>query len=177
MPVPRVADPIDPDGQHDPGANNEGDLSRGVGAPHSVDAANERDSATPYASYDYALIRVVPRVERDEFLNVGVILFCRTRRYLGARVRLDPQRLAVLAPDLDPADAERHLALIPRICAGGRDAGPIGGLTVAERFHWLVTPRSTVIQTSPVHCGLCHDPAVTLDRLFATLIDAGPRVQ
>lgn len=174
MPASRVADP---DGQHDPGATSEGGLLRSVGAPRSVDAANERDSATPYTSYDYALIRVVPRVERDEFLNAGVILFCRTRRYLGARVRLDPQRLAVLAPDLDPDDAERHLALIPRVCVGGRDAGPIGGLTAAERFHWLVAPRSTVVQTSPVHCGLCHDPAAMLDRLFATLIYAGPRVQ
>ncbi len=173
MPAPRFADP---DVQHDPGVTSEGALLQPVGAPRSVDGANERDSATPYTSYDYALIRVVPRVERDEFLNAGVILFCRTRRYLGARVRLDPQRLAILAPDLDPADAERHLALIPRICAGGRGAGPIGGLTAAERFHWLVAPRSTVIQTSPVHCGLCHDPAATLDRLFATLIIAGPPV-
>ncbi len=125
------------------------------------------------ASYDYAVVRVVPRVEREEFINAGVIVFCRTRRYLGARVELDRARLAALAPDLDPEEAreiERHLAVIPTICAGGRGAGPIGALTLAERFHWLVAPHSTVVQTSRAHCGLCDDPAATLDHLMARLV-------
>ena len=124
------------------------------------------------ASFDYAVVRVVPRVERAEFVNAGVIVFCRTRRYLAARVRLDRARLAVIAPDPDPDldEVARHLDVIPRICAGGRDAGPIGAFSLAERFHWLVAPRSTVIQTAPVHCGLCDDPATALDRLFAALV-------
>jgi len=183
VPAPHSTDPAtDPAGQPDLSGPRDlsdvgvGSLGTPVGVPRPAAPPDDRDAAIPYASYDYALIRVVPRVERDEFLNAGVILHCRTRRYLGARVRLDPRRLAVLAPDLDPDEAERHLALIPRICAGGRHGGPIGQLTVAERFHWLVAPRSTVVQTSPVHCGLCHDPAATLDHLFATLIQAGPHV-
>jgi len=126
-------------------------------------------------SYDYAVVRVVPRVEREEFFNAGVILFCRVRRFLGARVALDQGRLAALAPALDPAGVEAHLALIERICAGDVDAGPIARLPLAERFHWLVAPRSTVVQTSPVHSGLCADPAAALERLFAlmALPDAG----
>lgn len=114
-------------------------------------------------SFDYAWVRLVPRVDRGEFLTVGVILFCRTRRFLEARVHLDRVRAASLAPpdfDLDAAEAWLHL--IPRICQG---AGPIGALPMADRFHWLVAPRSTVIQPSPVHCGCCADPAAVLARL------------
>ena len=122
------------------------------------------------ASYDYATIRVVPRVEREEFINAGVIVFCRTRRFLGARVALQRARLAALAPDLDPAEIERYLAVIPTICAGGTGSGAIGALTLAERFHWLVAPRSTVVQTSRAHCGLCADPATTLDHLMERLV-------
>lgn len=122
------------------------------------------------ASFDYAVLRVVPRVEREEFINAGVIVFCRTRRYLGARVELRRARLAALAPDTDPDEVERHLAVIPTICAGGRSSGPIGALTLAERFHWLVAPRSTVVQASRVHCGLCADPAATLDHLMDRLV-------
>jgi hypothetical protein len=99
-----------------------------------------------------------------------VIVFCRTRRYLEAAIDLDVQRLAALAPDLDPAEVQRHLATITQICRGGRAAGPIGALSPAERFHWLVSPRSTVIQTSPVHCGLCDDPAAVLARLLAVMV-------
>ncbi|MGH2542280.1 MAG: DUF3037 domain-containing protein [Ardenticatenaceae bacterium] len=121
-------------------------------------------------SFDYAIVRVVPRVERGEFINAGVILFCRTKRFLGARIELDRQRLAALAPDLDPDEVQRHLDLIPIICAGGPEAGPIGLLDQAERFHWLVAPRSTLIQSSSVHSGLCTDPESTLDELLTELV-------
>ena len=122
------------------------------------------------SSYDYAVVRVVPRVERGEFVNAGVILFCRTRRFLDARIVLDPARVLALDPQADMAEVERHLALIPRLCHGGREAGPIGQLSQAERWHWLVAPRSTVIQTGPAHCGLCDDPAATLDHLIAAMV-------
>lgn len=122
------------------------------------------------SSFDYAIVRVVPRVEREEFINVGVVLFCRTRRYLAARIDLDEQRLRALMPDIDLDEVRRHLAVIPRVCAGGPDAGPIGRLSQSERFHWLVSPRSTVIQTSPVHSGLCRDPEAALDHLMATMV-------
>lgn len=115
------------------------------------------------STYDYAYLRVTPRVEREEFLNAGVILFCRTRRFLAARIALDEAQLAALAPWLDPATVRAHLDLIPRICAG---EGPIGRLGQAEAFYWLVHPHSTVIQTSPVHSGVCTDPAATLERLL-----------
>ena len=122
------------------------------------------------SSFDYAIIRVVPRVERGEFINAGVILFCRTRRFLGARINLDRQRLAALDSQMDPAEVERHLALIPLICAGGAAAGPIGQLPMAERFHWLVAPRSSSIQPSPVHTGLCTNPEAMLDHLMETMV-------
>ena len=118
------------------------------------------------SSYDYAIVRVVPRVERGEFVNVGVILFCRTRRFLGARIGLDVARIAALAPQIDIDELNRHLAIIPLVCAGGADAGPIGALPLAERFHWLVAPRSAMIQTSPVHSGLCDTPEAALDELL-----------
>ena len=117
-------------------------------------------------SFDYATIRVVPRVERGEFLNAGVILFCRTSGFLGARINFDLERLQRFAPDLDHEEVERHLLLIPLICQGGPDGGPIGLLSPSERFHWLVAPRSTVIQTSPVHSGICQDAEAALDQLF-----------
>ena len=122
-------------------------------------------------SYDYAVVRVVPQVERDEFINVGVILFCRSRRFLMARIALDEKRLLLHAHEIDSEEVRRHLAAIPRICAGESTAGPIGALTQAERFHWLVAPRSTIIQTSPVHCGLCTDPQAALDRLFVAMVN------
>ena len=117
-------------------------------------------------SFDYATLRVVPRVDREEFINAGVILFCRTSGFLGARVSLDLTRLQRFAPDLDHEEVERHLSLIPQICRGGPAGGPIGLLSPSERFHWLVAPRSTVIQTSPVHSGLCDEAQEMLDRLY-----------
>ena len=97
---------------------------------------------------------------------MGVVLFCRTLRFLGARVDLDEQRLAALAPELDLEMVKAQLDLFPRICTGGPDAGPIGQLEQPDRFHWLVAPRSTAIQVSPVHCGLCTDPQAVLDDVF-----------
>ncbi len=122
------------------------------------------------SSFDYAIVRLVPYVEREEFINVGVILFCRTQGCLIARLELDPQRLAVLAPNFKPAEVKAHLDLIPRVCAGGPDSGPFCQMSQAERFHWLVSPRSTSIQISPVHCGLCTDPEAALNDLFERLV-------
>jgi Protein of unknown function (DUF3037) len=122
------------------------------------------------SSFDYTIVRVVPRVERGEFVNAGVVLFCRTRRFLGAQIDLDARRLLALAPGIDLDEVRRHLDAIPLICAGGPDAGPLGQLPQAERFHWLVAPRSAMIQMSPVHVGLCTDPRSALDHLVATLV-------
>lgn len=123
-----------------------------------------------HSSFDYAIVRVVPRVERGECFNAGVIVFCRARRFLAARVALDAQRLAALAPWLVPAELERHLGLIPLICAGNPAGGPIALLPLPERFHWLVAPRSAMIQPSPVHTGVGASPAAALDELFARLV-------
>jgi hypothetical protein len=129
----------------------------------------------PRNAFQYAIVRVLPRVERGECLNVGVVLLCRPRRYLGARIALDEGRLAAFAPDLDPATIRPHLDAIERIAAGDPDAGPIARLEQAERFHWLVAPSSTIIQASEVHSGLCDDPAAELDHLVATLVAMGGR--
>ena len=126
----------------------------------------------PAHSFEYAVVRVVPRVEREEFLNAGVILYCRSLRFLDARVALDRARLQALSPDaaLDLDTIERGLAMIPRICAGDPAAGPIAALDQAERFRWLCATRSTVNQVSPVHAGLCDDPAVMLDHLMKKMV-------
>ncbi|MEA2518747.1 MAG: hypothetical protein QOF49_827 [Chloroflexota bacterium] len=120
--------------------------------------------------FQYAIVRVIPRVERGECLNAGVILLCRPRSFLAARVGLDRDRLAALAPNVDPATIEGHLAGIERIARGDPDAGPIAALGRGERFHWLVAPSSTVIQPSEVHTGLCDDPATELQHLFERLV-------
>ncbi|HEY3165147.1 MAG TPA: DUF3037 domain-containing protein [Candidatus Limnocylindrales bacterium] len=120
--------------------------------------------------FQYAIIRVVPRVERGECLNAGVVLLCRPRRFLAARVGLDRARLAVLASGADPATIETHLAAIERIAAGDPAAGPIARLGQGERFHWIVAPSSTVIQPSEVHTGLCDDPVAELEHLFDRLV-------
>jgi hypothetical protein len=121
-------------------------------------------------SYDYALVRLVPHVERGECINVGIILFCRTQRFLGALIHLDEGRALALAPHLDLDLVRQHLDRIPLICAGGEQAGSIGLLSQPERFHWLVSPRSTIIQTSPVHSGLCDDPQKELEELFKEMV-------
>lgn len=128
-------------------------------------------------TFDYAIIRVVPRVERGEFLNVGVVLFCRTLRFLGSRIELDGCRLHALAPKLDLDSLQQHLDSITAICVGGSTAGPIGQLPIAERFHWLVSPRSTIIQPSPVHCGICTDAQAALDQVFAAMVHLPPLPQ
>ena len=120
--------------------------------------------------FQYAVLRVVPRIEREEFINVGVILFCRTRGYLAARVQLDRERLAAFAPDLDFEEIAAHLQARVRVAAGEPDAGPIAQLSQSERFHWLAAPSSTVIQASPVHSGISESPETTLDRLTAELV-------
>lgn len=123
-----------------------------------------------HTSFDYAIIRVVPRVEREEFINAGVILYCLKHRFLDARVELDEQRLLALAPDADVELLRSHLESIPRLCAGGKAAGPIGQLPQKERFHWLVAPRSTMLQTGPVHSGLCEDPAKSIEHLMQRMV-------
>jgi hypothetical protein len=120
--------------------------------------------------YDYAIIRVVPKVEREEFVNVGVIISCPARGFLAARIELDESRLIALDPTLDVETIRVHLLRIPTVCAGGEQAGPLGQLSQRQRFHWLVSPRSTVIQTSPVHTGCCKDPAAVLERLLDTMV-------
>ena len=117
------------------------------------------------ASFDYAILRVVPRVERQEFINAGVVVFCLEKRYLEARIQLNEERMKALWPDADVALAKKHLDAVPRICAGDPDAGPIAKLSQRERFHWIISPRSTIIQPSPVHTGVCDDTDGLLDRL------------
>jgi len=121
-------------------------------------------------TYDYAIVRVVPKVEREEFVNAGAIVSCPARGFLAAAIELDEPRLLALDGTLDLAEIRAHLAAIPLICAGGEAAGPIGMLPPRERFHWLVAPRSTVIQTSPVHTGRCGDPAALLEHLLGTMV-------
>lgn len=120
--------------------------------------------------YDYAIVRIVPRVERGEFVNAGVILSCASRRFLQARVALDEARLRALDPWADVEGLGAALQAIPRICAGGPGAGPLGALPLRERFHWLVAPRSTAIQTSPVHTGRCDDLDGAIERLFDRVV-------
>jgi len=124
----------------------------------------------PRHKYDYALIQVVPRVERGERLNAGVVLYCRPLEILTAAIDLDAARLRAFAPDVDLETVERALAVYPLVCAGDEAAGPVARLPQAERFHWLVAPRSTIIQTSDVHSGFCSDPGGTLEHLMATMV-------
>ena len=131
-----------------------------AGAPEPVDRS----------PFEYAVVRVVPRVERGEGINAGIVLMCRPRRFLGARTALDDALLVAMAPDCDPEIVRRHLAAIESVAAGQADAGPIAALTAPERFHWLVSPSSTIIQPSEVHTGLTGDPAATLEHLFRTLV-------
>jgi Protein of unknown function (DUF3037) len=122
------------------------------------------------SSFDYAIIRVVPRVEREEFVNAGVLLFCLEHDFLQARVEVDEARLRAVWPETDVGLVRQHLEAIPKICAGSPDGGPIARLSLRERFHWLVAPRSTIIQVSPVHAGLCESPERELDELFEQMV-------
>ena len=124
----------------------------------------------PPSPFQYAIVRVVPRVERGECVNAGVVLFCRPRRFLAARVALDAARVLALAPEADLEAVNGHLDAFARIAAGDPQAGPMAALPPSERFHWLVAPSSTVIQCSPVHTGLTDDPPGELERLVARLV-------
>ncbi len=121
-------------------------------------------------SFDYAVIRVVPRVDREEFLNAGVILFCLEQRFLCAQIHVDEKRLRTLWPDLDLGPVRAHLEAFAKVCHGDADAGPIAQLSQRERFHWLVAPRSTKIQVSPVHSGLCESPESAIKKLVQQLV-------
>lgn len=116
--------------------------------------------------YSYAILRVVPRIERGEQINVGVILFARTLGFLEARLAFDESRLAAIAPELDLIEVKRRLEEIPAVCAGFPEAGPIARSSPSERFHWLTSPRSTVIQTSPIHVGYTTDPSAALEKML-----------
>jgi hypothetical protein len=121
--------------------------------------------------FQYAALRIVPRVERGEAVNAGVVLFCRPKRFLGARTQLDEALLAALSPECDPKEISALLDTIERIADGSPDGGPIAALPSSERFHWLVAPASTIVQAGPVHTGLTADPAGELDRLFTRLVE------
>ena len=121
-------------------------------------------------TYDYAIVRIVPRVERGECMNAGIILACDVARYLKARIQLDEAVLVAMDPQADLPTIRDALAVIPAICDGGVNAGPIGKLSVRERFHWLVAPRSTIVQTSPVHTGRCGDLDAALDHLLEQMV-------
>ena len=121
-------------------------------------------------TYDYAIVRIVPRVERGEQINVGVILSCPDVDFLDARIELDEPRLLALDPTVDLELMRANLETIPKVCRGGSEAGPIGELPSRGRFRWLVSPRSTMIQTSPVHTGRTSDPAACLEQLVERVV-------
>ena len=121
-------------------------------------------------AFQYAVLQVVPRVERGERINAGVVLFSRRHRFLAARVGLDRARLAALDPETDAEQVERHLEALARVAAGDPQAGAVAAMEPSERFHWLAAPSSTIIQPSPVHTGLCDDPDAMLEHLFETLV-------
>lgn len=127
----------------------------------------------PHA-FDYSIIRVVPRVEREEFINVGAIVFCPNAEYLGAAVDLDERRLLALFPDVDVALVRTHLDAIVLVCRGGDGSGPIGVLPARERFLWLTSPKNTIVQTSAPHAGLTDEPARLLQHLLDTVVRVKP---
>jgi len=120
--------------------------------------------------FEYATIRVVPRVEREEFFNVGVIMYCADENFLKTKCELNKEKLSVLSNELDFDDLEKRLYAFEQICKGTEEGGPIGKLPIASRFRWLTAARSTIVQTSPVHPGLCNDPQETLDKLYEELV-------
>ena len=125
-------------------------------------------------TYDYAIVRVVPRVERGEFVNAGIILSCDVERILLAAIELDERRVLALDPGADLETIRNALAIIPVICAGGPESGRIGAMSERERFHWLVSPKSTIVQTSPVHTGQCAEPEEALEHLMITMVRQRP---
>ena len=121
--------------------------------------------------FEYALLRVVPRVERGEFINAGVVLYCQEEKFLDARIHLDPERLQALDPNLDPETVQAHLEVARKVCEGGPEAGAVGLLPQGQRFGWLVAPRSTVVQPSPVHTGFTDDPEEAIEHLLRVMVD------
>ncbi len=122
--------------------------------------------------FQYALLRVVPRGERGEFINAGVVLYCQDARYLDARINLDPERLLALDPNLDPQTVLAHLEVARKVCEGGPEAGAVGLLPLGQRFGWLVAPRSTVVQPSPVHTGFTDNPEEAIEHLLQVMVRA-----
>jgi hypothetical protein len=120
--------------------------------------------------FEYAVIRAVPRVDREEFLNIGVIVYCAKLKFLGAKYMLNEERLAAFSKEPDLAEIREHVCAFERICLGEKDAGPIGKLDMASRFRWLTAARSTILQTSKVHPGFCDDAGETLAKLFDQLV-------
>lgn len=125
------------------------------------------------SAFTYAVVRVVPDIEREEFLNAGLILFARERRFLVARTRLDVGALEALRPGCDVDAIRAQLAMIERMAAGAIRSAPFAGMSQSERFHWLTTPRSTLVQPGPIHAGTTDDPAATFEHLFTTLVTRG----
>jgi hypothetical protein len=122
--------------------------------------------------YEYAVIRIMPRVEREEFLNVGVVLYCAGKKFLEAKYRIDEERLTAFCGSCDIPETEEYLRAFVRICRGEGDAGPISLLPAAARFRWLTATRSTIVQTSKVHPGFCEDPGEMLEKLFVDLVES-----
>jgi len=120
--------------------------------------------------FEYAVIRIVPRVEREEFVNVGVIVYCPAQSFLAVEFEINEQKLRAFAPDLEIAEIEKHLSAFERISTGGDEAGAIGKLPAGARFRWLIAPRSTIVQTSPVHTGFCADAKTALNRLLDLMV-------
>jgi Protein of unknown function (DUF3037) len=120
--------------------------------------------------FEYAVLRVIPRVERGECINAGVVLYCQADGFLGARVHLDADRLKALDPGADLKAVRAHLEAFHSVCAGGPEAGAVGRLPLRERFGWLVAPRSTVVQPSEVHTGLTDDPEAEMERLLRSMV-------
>ena len=123
-----------------------------------------------FCTFDYATVRFVPRVEREEFFNVGVIVSCPAQKFLEAEIYLNEDKLRIFAPDADAETIRQYLAIIPKICAGDADAGIIGKMTQRERFYWLTAQRSTIVQSSPVHTGICDDAGKLLEHLFEKMV-------
>ncbi len=123
-----------------------------------------------FCTFDYAVIRVVPRVEREEFINVGVILSCPAQKFLDARIEPNCNKLEVFAPELEMETISCYLEVIRKICAGVKEAGVIGQMTQRERFYWLTAVRSTIIQMSPVHPGFCADAGLKLENIFDKMV-------
>jgi Protein of unknown function (DUF3037) len=127
------------------------------------------------SDFQYTILRVVPRIERGECMNAGVVLYCRQLHFLGVRIGLDPGRLQALAPSLDPATVQPHLDAIAAVVAGDASGGPLAQLPASDRFGWVAAISSTVIQPSEVHTGLTDDPAATLEHLFTSLVEVDSR--